>query len=145
MIPLKYLKILTLFQILLLQMEFVYYLQCTELQKILLTSIAYLSFIKNIRSNKSVKLPCFPQTSSACYQHLYRVYYQVQVWLGNELNPKDWGWVFKDNSLEPIQSLLLLAPEKLLNTIFYNLKKGCNYNCGCKKIGLFCSLVCNNC
>ncbi|GBN85630.1 hypothetical protein AVEN_74867-1 [Araneus ventricosus] len=23
--------------------------------------------------------------------------------------------------------------------------KGCNYNCGCKKVGLFCSQVCTNC
>jgi len=105
----------------------------------------YLSFVKNTRSNKSVKLPCLPPTSSNAYQHLYRVYYQVQVWLGNELNPEDWGWVFKDNSLEPIQTLLPPAPEKLLNTIFCNCKKGCNYNYGCKKVGLFCSLVCNNC
>ncbi|KAE9525653.1 hypothetical protein AGLY_014180, partial [Aphis glycines] len=70
---------------------------------------------------------------------------KIQVWLGNELNPEDWGWVFKDNGLEPVQTLLPPAPEKLLNTIFCNCKKGCSYNCGCKKVGLFCSLVCNNC
>jgi len=51
----------------------------------------YLSFIKNTRSNKSVKLPCLSPTFSTAYQHLYRVNYQVQVWLGNELNPEDWG------------------------------------------------------
>ncbi|GBO46039.1 hypothetical protein AVEN_203614-1 [Araneus ventricosus] len=50
----------------------------------------------------------------------------------------------KDNSLEPIQTLLPPAPEKLLNTTFCNFKKGCNYNCGCKKVGLFCSQVCSN-
>ncbi|KAL4104439.1 hypothetical protein QTP88_019740 [Uroleucon formosanum] len=105
----------------------------------------YLSFVKNTRSNKSVKLPCLLPTSPAAYQRLYRVYYQVQVWLGNELNPEDWGWVFKDNGLEPVQTLLPPAPEKLLNTIFCNCKKGCSYNCSCKKVGLFCSLVCNNC
>ncbi|KAF0711628.1 Uncharacterized protein FWK35_00035130 [Aphis craccivora] len=47
----------------------------------------------------------------------------LQVWLGNELNPEDWGWVFKDNGLEPIQTLLPPALEKLLNTIFCNCKK----------------------
>jgi len=25
------------------------------------------------------------------------------------------------------------------------LQIGCNNNCSCKKVGLFCSLVCNNC
>ncbi|KAF0743530.1 Uncharacterized protein FWK35_00028423 [Aphis craccivora] len=50
-------------------------------------------------------------TTSALYQ-------RVQAWLGNELNPEGWGWVFKDNGLEPIQTLLPPALEKLLNTIF---------------------------
>ncbi|GBM17619.1 hypothetical protein AVEN_80908-1 [Araneus ventricosus] len=92
-----------------------------------------------------VQLPCLPPTSAAAYQHLCRVYYQVQVWLGNELDPENWGWVLKDNGLQPIQTLLPPAPEKLLNTIFFNCKKDCNYNCGCKKVGLFCSQVCSNC
>jgi len=43
--------------------------------------------------------------------------------LGNELDPEDWGWVFKDNGLEPVQTLLPPAPEKLLNTFFCNCKK----------------------
>ncbi|GBO00185.1 hypothetical protein AVEN_172957-1 [Araneus ventricosus] len=105
----------------------------------------FLSFVKNTRSNKRVQLSCLPQTSAAAYQHLYRVYYQVQVWLDNELDPENWGWVLKDKSLEPIQTLFLPTPEKLLNTIFCNCKKGCNYNYFCKKGGLFCSQVCSNC
>lgn len=76
---------------------------------------------------------------------MYRVYYQVQTWLGNELNPEDWGWKLIDNTLEPIKTLLPPAPEKLLNTIFCNCKKGCSAKCGCKKVGLLCSLVCTNC
>ena len=67
------------------------------------------------------------------------------MWLGNQLNPEDWGWKLINNILEPIQTLLPPAPEKLLNTIFCNGKKGCSANCGCKKVGLFCSLVCTNC
>ncbi|GBO15802.1 hypothetical protein AVEN_219756-1 [Araneus ventricosus] len=99
----------------------------------------YLSFVKNTRNNKRAQLSCLPPTSAAAYQHLCRVDYQVQVCLGNELDPENWGWVLKDNSLEPIQTLLPPAPEKLLNAIFCNCKKGCNYNSGCKKVGLFCS------
>lgn len=49
----------------------------------------YLSFLKNTRSNRRVNLSCLPPTTAAAYQHLYRVYYQVQVWLDNELNPED--------------------------------------------------------
>ena len=44
-----------------------------------------------------------------------------------------------------VESNLPPASEKLLNTIFCNCKKGCVKNCGCKKVGLFCSLVCTSC
>ncbi|GBM07127.1 hypothetical protein AVEN_177089-1 [Araneus ventricosus] len=77
----------------------------------------YFSFVTNTRNNKRIQLSCLPPTSAA-YQHLCRVYYQVQVCVGSELDPENWGWVLKDNSLEPIQTLLPPAPEKLLNTIF---------------------------
>lgn len=43
------------------------------------------------------------------------------------------------------RTLLPPAPEKLLNTIFCNCKKGCSAKCGCKKIGLQCSPACTNC
>lgn len=105
----------------------------------------YLSFVKNTRNNKRVQLSCLPPTYASAYQHLFRVFYKVQVWLGNDLNPEDWGWKLMNNNLEPIQTLLPPAPEKLLNTIFCNCKKGCTNNCGCRKVGLYCSLVCTNC
>ncbi|GBO28113.1 hypothetical protein AVEN_159858-1 [Araneus ventricosus] len=41
----------------------------------------YLSFVKNTRNNKRVQLSCLPPKSAAAYQHLCRVYYQVQVCL----------------------------------------------------------------
>lgn len=108
-------------------------------------SYRYCSFVKNTKKNKSVQLACLPPTSASSRQYLYRVYYQVQIWLSNYMDPEKWGWTLKDNCLEPIQTLLPPAPEKLLNTIFCNCKKGCNNNCGCRKVGLFCSQVCSNC
>ncbi|GBN53156.1 hypothetical protein AVEN_74117-1 [Araneus ventricosus] len=84
----------------------------------------YLSSVKNTRNSKRVHLTCLPPTSAAAYQHLCRVYYRVQVCLGNDLDPENWVWVLKDNSLEPIQTLLSPASEKLLSTIFCNCKKG---------------------
>ncbi|XP_076677413.1 uncharacterized protein LOC143373765 [Andrena cerasifolii] len=110
-----------------------------------LDKFRYVCFVKNTRNKKRVQLACLPPTSASAQQHLFRVYYQVQVWLGNQLDPKDWGWKLIGNTLEPIQTLLPPAPEKLLNTIFCNCKKGCNAKCGCKKVGLFCSLACTNC
>ncbi|KAI4493650.1 hypothetical protein M0804_001826 [Polistes exclamans] len=100
-----------------------------------------LTFVKNTRNKKQIQLSCLPPKSASAIQHLYRVYYQVQTWLDNQLNPEDWGWKLIDNTLEPIKTLLPPAPEKLLNTIFCNCKKGCTAKCGCKKIGLQCTSV----
>ncbi|KAK4883802.1 hypothetical protein RN001_000073 [Aquatica leii] len=86
----------------------------------------YLAFVKNTKNKKQVQL-------------------SFQIWQGNQLNPEDWGWKLINNTLEPIQTLLPPASEKLLNTIFCNCKKGCSAKCGCKKVGLQCSLACTNC
>uniref|UniRef100_A0A1Y1M0B6 Uncharacterized protein n=1 Tax=Photinus pyralis TaxID=7054 RepID=A0A1Y1M0B6_PHOPY len=46
----------------------------------------------SLRSNFDlVKLP---PTSSAAHQHLLRVYLQIQFWIGNKLNPTEWGWKY---------------------------------------------------
>lgn len=105
----------------------------------------YACFVKNTKNKKQVQLACLTPTSVAAQQHLFRVYYQVQVWLGYQLDPTGWGWKLVNNILEPVQTLLPPAPEKLLNTIFCNCKKGCSAKCGCKKVGLSCSLACTNC
>ena len=47
----------------------------------------YLTFVKNTRKKKQVQLSCLPPTSASAHQHLYRTFYQVQAWLGNQLNP----------------------------------------------------------
>ncbi|GBM61027.1 hypothetical protein AVEN_264360-1 [Araneus ventricosus] len=47
----------------------------------------YLSFVKNTRNNEPVQLSCLPPIFAA-YQNLCRVYYQVEVCLGNELDPE---------------------------------------------------------
>ena len=47
----------------------------------------YACFVKNTENKKQVQLACLPPTSVAAHQHLFRVYYQVQVWLGYQLDP----------------------------------------------------------
>ena len=47
--------------------------------------------------------------------------------------------------MELIQTILPPAPEKLLNTIICNCKKGCSTKCGCRRVGLSCSPACTNC
>ena len=105
----------------------------------------YLTFVKNTRNKKQVQLSCLPPTSASAHQHLYWAFYQVQAWLGNQLNPEDWDWKLTDNILELIQAILPPTPQKLLNTIFCNCKKDCSAKCGCRRVGLSCSLACTNC
>lgn len=76
-----------------------------------------------------------PPTQSAAEQHSY----QVQQWLGNDLNPTIWGWKLERNRLKPIQTNELLLPENLLKTISCNVTKECLKSWGCVKHGLKCS------
>jgi len=110
-----------------------------------LDTFRYYCFARSTRLNKAVKLSTLPPTSSAAQQHLYRVYYQVQTWLCNKLNPEDWGWIMVKNILEPIKTLMSPAPDILLHSIFCNCSKGCGGKCSCRKIGLHCSAVCGHC
>jgi len=93
----------------------------------------FLTFVKLTRNNKPVKLSPLPPTTSAAQQHLLRVYYQIQVWLGNTLNPEQWGWAMNDNILEPVTTLLPPAPEELLNMIFVIVQKAVVLTVGAEK------------
>lgn len=110
-----------------------------------LDNYRYLSFAKCTRLNKPVQLSSLPPTAAAAQQHLFRVYYQIQTWLGRDLDPKQYGWTSNKNLLEPIPTLLPPAPDELLNSIFCNCTKGCGSNCGCRKLGLPCSIICGFC
>ncbi|KAH0812093.1 hypothetical protein GEV33_010698 [Tenebrio molitor] len=51
-------------------------------------------------------------------QPLNHVYYQIQTWLGNNLEPQEWGWILQNDVLEPTTTLLPPAPEELCYRIF---------------------------
>lgn len=110
-----------------------------------LDHLRYMHYVKSTKLNKPVQLSNIPPTSAAAHQHFQRVYYQVQTWLGHDLEPQVWGWSMQNDFLEPIMTILPPAPENLLNTIFCNCKSGCGSRCGCRKAGLQCSLACGQC
>lgn len=79
------------------------HLQNSVLRKnIFLREVPIRVFHKYTCNKKQVQLTCLPPTSVAVHQHLFWVYYQVQVQFGNQLDPKDWGWKLVDNALEPL-------------------------------------------
>jgi hypothetical protein len=73
------------------------------------------------------------------------VYHQVQQWLGHEKLPEKWDWKKTKLGLMPIITLQPPAPEAVLKRILCKCNKNCRRNCGCKKAGLYCSLLCLNC
>ena len=101
-------------------------------------------FTKSVAKKKAVNLASLPPTADAADQHFYRVYFQVQKWLSNDLDPQNWGWEMKD-ILIPVTMNKKPAPKLLLDLVFCNCKKGSCNNCTCKKAGLYCSNVCGSC
>lgn len=85
-----------------------------------------------------------PPTEDAARYHSYRVYHQVQTWLGNTLDPEDWGWKRTAHGLIPISMSQEIAPKNLLKAIRCRcMSRNCTNACGCRKAGLKCSVLCD--
>ena len=96
--------------------------------------------------DKHVQVCSLPPTSAAAKYHTYRVYHQVQQWVGNTLLAQDWGWKLDDNMLIPMKTTLAPAPDELLNIIRCNCKSNCDSKrCSCRKHGIPCSMSCGQC
>ena len=77
---------------------------------------------------------------------ILRAYHQVQEWIGNKLDPKQWGWKIYKGKLFPIYSSKAPAPEKLLKMVRCTCKTDCSRkNCTCFNYGIECSDVCKHC
>lgn len=112
-----------------------------------LNDLRYLHFSK-AKIKTKFALETLPPTEGAARQHAFRVFYQVQMWLGNEnLKATDWGWTIKNNNLVPVRTTDPPIPKKLLDQISCSCsKKGCiDGSCTCKKHGLRCTNLCAHC
>lgn len=126
--------------------KFLLALYGAPIQEVSIDQYRYMCFTKLIRKSRPVKLNLLPPTdSAAAKEHLYRVYFQIQKWLGNELNPIEWGWTLRNDVLEPKKIMQAPAPDFLLNLIFCNCTKGCGPLYGCRKLGIKCSSICGHC
>ena len=66
--------------------------------------------------------------------------------MDNSLTPTDWRWRLEDGSLVPVESDCPVAPNFLLNIVACGCKADrCNISCGCKKLGSFCTSMCDKC
>ena len=69
-----------------------------------------------------------PPTIDAANFHNRRVFHQVQAWLGNSLQPTEWGWVLEKTPtgkpiLKPTRMAQEAAPKSLLNIVKCNCRK----------------------
>lgn len=111
--------------------------------KTCLNDIRYEMFARSITKSK-FNLASLPPTSGAAAQHSLRTYCQVQFWLGERKEPKNWGWKY-ENGYRPVQTLDDPAPPEILSVISCKCKTSCGRNCTCKKAALNCSAICNDC
>lgn len=87
-----------------------------------------------------------PTTSSSAMFHSFRVYHQVQEWMGNLLLPEEWGWRIQDSCLIPVTTDQDPAPQSLFELVRCKCKSGCStMRCNCRRQGLDCSLACTEC
>ena len=99
-----------------------------------------------VKNSKVIDCSSLPPTSSAAEQHSFRVYHQIQTWMGNEMDPTEWGWKFVNNKHVPLTTTLSAAPEKLLAIIHCGCKTVCKTKqCSCVKAGIGCGPGCVNC
>lgn len=80
-------------------------------------SVRYRLYKKSISSKKKFELSQLPPTKSALRQHVKRVYFQIQAWLGENLVAEDWGWKRKVFMLVPIMIDESTVPPEILSQV----------------------------
>lgn len=102
---------------------------------------------KASKSMLQVKPEVLPPTQDACHFHSLRVYHQVQQWMGNNMNPCNWGWEILHGGLQPVKMSQAPAPEHLLKYVKCSCSKSqCStLQCSCKKQGMLCTSACTDC
>ncbi|KAJ1519218.1 hypothetical protein ONE63_011176 [Megalurothrips usitatus] len=118
-----------------------------------LDELRCLHFARALTRRTAIELEMLPPTTAACKQHALRVYLQVcssvlltvQQWCHNQLSPTDWGWRLEGDSLVPVTSELMSAPEFLLEMVACGCKQGCGARCSCRVGGLNCTMMCLHC
>lgn len=109
-----------------------------------LNELRFIQFERLI-NKASFKLQSLPPTEAAAREHCKRCYLQVQIWLGNHLDPVKYGWQRTEIGLQPVKSEEQPIPPEVAEKISCKCQKGCKASCSCRKHGLNCSRLCANC
>lgn len=74
---------------------------------------------------KSFNFASLPLYQVAARQHSLRTYYQINMWIGNEKNPLDWGQKSNKYGLVPISKNKDPTPQSVLKKVSCKCAKGC--------------------
>lgn len=105
---------------------------------------------KNQFTKKGRSIDRIPPTQAALEQHIKRAIYQAgYVWRQSLVLdpilpcPSNWGWIRdRNNSWQPLWSVLPEAAKSCFELIHCGCKKGCKRQCKCVKAGLVCTALC---
>ena len=103
---------------------------------------------KVIISKSFVDPQVLPPTSAATKFHSLRTYFQVQQWMGLDINlqPEEWGWKIDGGQYFPIMTDIEVAPVQLLEMVRCNCQTDCSTRrCSCRKHNMECSSACGQC
>ena len=71
-----------------------------------------------------IKSEVLPPTSAAAKYHSSQVFHQVKLWMDKNLSASEWGWVIKNEQMQPTITDLGCAPSELLSLIRCNCPRG---------------------
>jgi len=98
------------------------------------------------KNSTTVEVHSLPPTTDAAKYHSFRVYCQVQRWMGSCVDPEKWGWCLRKGQLEPKTMDSPVAPDSLLKLVRCQCKSNCDtQRCSCKRNELECSSACGEC
>ncbi|XP_076042102.1 uncharacterized protein LOC143026001 [Oratosquilla oratoria] len=98
------------------------------------------------KSSTTVEVHSLPPTTDAAKYHSFRVYCQIQEWMGNCVDPEKWGWCLRKGQLEPKTMDSPVAPDSLLKLVRCQCKGNCDtQRCSCKRNEFECSSACGEC
>lgn len=83
--------------------------------------LRYRMYGKLRTSKKKFKLSSLPPTEFSLRQHVKRMYYQIQSWLGFKLIPEDWGWRRTQFILVPIMMEKPAVLDQLLTQVCFKM------------------------
>ena len=67
----------------------------------------------------------------------------MQEWLGNDLEPEEYGWELPEGEYRPVMGYTEVCPPAVLMMLSCKCKTDCNSKtCGCRKLGLKCTDLC---